>query len=340
MKNILIFAALFLFTLSIQAETLIIEPEMGRAPLLSAIQQAKSSIDVVMYGFTDQTFMDALIQAGNKHKNIHVLLEQSPYKNENENTLAAQTLRTGHVNFNWANPAYQLTHQKTIAIDRHTAIIMTFNLTHSSFNKERNFALVVDDPSEVNEIENVFNADLNRQHTSLKNTHLVWSPDNSREKLIDLIRQAHREIQIYAQSITDYKIIGELARKAKSGVRVEIITSAMPNDKNRKKYAYLTHSGVILHFNTQYYIHAKVIIVDHRIAMLGSMNLTKPSIDSNRELSVMTENKDVIKSLEKTFETDKQGNSFDHTLPKLPHMSYSMLSKIAKCVRHIIHLLS
>ncbi len=44
-------------------EHLIIEPDAGPEPILKAIQHAKSSIDLVMYGFTDERFIQALIQA-------------------------------------------------------------------------------------------------------------------------------------------------------------------------------------------------------------------------------------------------------------------------------------
>src|SRR5438445_5240498 len=75
------------------ADELIIEPDAGRAPLLNAIQNAKSSIDLVMYGFTDEAFINALIQAKNTGKKISVLLESHPYKAEDENTRAIRQLR-------------------------------------------------------------------------------------------------------------------------------------------------------------------------------------------------------------------------------------------------------
>ena len=70
------------------------------------------------------------------------------------------------------------------------------------------------------------------------------------------------------------------------------------------KYAYLTRAGAKIHFSTTYYIHAKVIIIDHRRAMLGSMNLTQSSIERNRELSVITNNEEVVQQLENTFTYD------------------------------------
>lgn len=105
---------LSLFSFCTYAEKLIIEPDMGRTPLLSLIKNANSSIAVVMYGFTDKPFMDALNSAAKKGKNIQILLEESPYKNSNENTFATQTLQTKNIFLKWSNPDFKLTHQKNI----------------------------------------------------------------------------------------------------------------------------------------------------------------------------------------------------------------------------------
>lgn len=302
-KWLYLFIFLF-FTAISHAEQLIIEPDMGRAPILSAIKQAKKSIDVVMYGFTDSQFIQALIDAKKSDKSVAVLLQKYPYKNTDENTNAIAQLTQQNINLKWSNPEFKLTHQKTFIFDNHDVLIMTFNLTDSTFTHERNFALFIDDPTTVNEIRRVFQADWKYQPASVQQADLVWSPNNSREKLLGLIQQAHSSIEIYAQDITDYKTIGELGRAARRGITVDIITSEKTKHKPNRKLAYLTRAGVRLHFSKKYYIHAKVIIIDHHAALLGSMNLTAPSIEDNRELSIVTRNPTTIRKLEETFKHD------------------------------------
>src|SRR5688572_22452359 len=166
-RNILLFVFTLFFTHTIYAEQLIIEPDMGRAPVLSQIENAKSSIDVIMYGFTDKEFINALITAKRKQKEIHVLLEKSPYKSDGENNKAIQQLQKANIPIQYGNPEFQLTHQKTIVIDHHNAIIMTFNLTHSAFKDQRNFAIITDDPAIVREIETVLHADWDHKKISV-----------------------------------------------------------------------------------------------------------------------------------------------------------------------------
>lgn len=314
-----LFVFLLLFTSPLFADELIIEPDAGRAPLLSAMQHAKSSVELVMYGFTDERFMDALIAAKNQGKNVQVLLEPSPYRAADENERAIHALQNNHVNLQWPDSHFKLTHQKTFLFDQQTALVMSFNLTHSSFTRERNFALLITNPEEVREIQRVFSADWAHQTVSVENPNLVWSPDNSREKILRLIRSAKSDIDIYAQDISDYQTIGALAKAARAGVKVRIIMSARPEKFHNKKLAYLRRAGVLIHNSHHYYIHAKVMIVDHERALVGSINFTKPSMDSNRELSVITDDREVIQQLSKTFVLDWQDGKSVMRMPRHRH---------------------
>ncbi len=257
-----------------------------------------------MYGLTDKRLIDALIQAQHNGKKVRILLEHHPYKNEGENISSSNLLQDAHINLQWANPEFKLTHQKTLLLDQQDALVMTFNLTNSSFKKQRNFAVLITNPSTVQEIQTVFNSDWQHKNISVENPNLIWSPNNSREKLLDLIYHAKSAIKIYAQSLSDYKIIGALAKAARSGIKVQILTSSNNSTTHSKKFDYLTHAGVKIRFSKNYIIHAKVIMIDRQLAVVGSINLTKASIDDNRELAVITQDPKIIAELITTFNHD------------------------------------
>lgn len=286
-------------------QQLIIEPDMGRTPITKTINQATSSIDLVMYGFTDLAFTDALTKAQRQHKTVRVLLEQHPFRADSENLSAIHHLRENNILLHWPDKKFKLTHQKTFIVDDDTAIVMTLNLTRSSFSKERNFALLITDPAIIKEISAVFAADWEHQNYHPNNPNLIWSPDNSREKILALIRQAKSDIKIYAEGLSDYQIIGALAKAARSGVKVTILTSAYSNQPINKKFDYLINSGANIRYSKNYVIHAKVIIIDNTSAVLGSINLTKQSLDSNRELSIITQDPKVMSQLIDTFKYDE-----------------------------------
>jgi phosphatidylserine/phosphatidylglycerophosphate/cardiolipin synthase-like enzyme len=302
-----IFSLLFFFTYTLVcfADELIIEPDRGREPILTAILNATSSIDLAMYGLTDSPFTQALVASKNNGKKIRVLLEPYPYKSLQENKQAIKFLQQAHIPLQFPSHQFNLLHQKTFLFDQRTALIMTFNLTHAAFSqahhRERNFALLITEPSIIQEIQTVFNADWQHQAVTVAHPHLVWSPDNSRKKIVDFIHQAKTDIKIYTENITDYQIIGALANAARSHINVQILMSSKPNKKSLK---YLTRAGVVIHISPYTLIHAKVIMIDHARAILGSINLTEPSLDKNRELSVITDNKSIVQLLVSTFTHD------------------------------------
>lgn len=301
LKNLLSLLITTSLLTTAHADQLIIEPDMGRTPILNAIQSTQHSLNLVMYGLTDQTLLNALIKQKQRGRTVKVILEQSPYKFSDENTKAIQQLQDNKIDWLGKIPPFRLIHQKTLIIDNHEAMVMTFNFTGSTFKKTRNFGLVLTDPQEVKEIAQYFSADWNYQPFVGKSTHLIWSPDNSRERIIAAIKQARQSILMYAQSVGDYKVVGELANAARSGVEIDILTSKklIPKLAN-----YLKRAGVQVRYDNHYYIHAKAMIIDNKTSIIGSTNLTRQSLDDNRELSVITNDANVIKQLTSVFKAD------------------------------------
>jgi cardiolipin synthase A/B len=282
------------------SQTLIIEPEMGRQPLIDALNATQESLALAMYGFTDEHLLKALLAQQTKGKTLEVILERSPYKAEKENSKTIAVLESQGISWQGSIPPLHLVHEKMLLIDKRKAIIMTFNFTHATFKNERNFALIIDDPQQVAEINATFSADFH--HTPLQQVHsIILSPYNSRGQLLKLIREAKESIQIYTQQISDYQIVGALAQAARSGVTIDILTSS---HLKKKQAHYLKKSGVHVHYSQGYWIHAKVMIIDHKQALIGSINFTPTSLDSNRELAVITKNPAVIQQLGKTFTKD------------------------------------
>lgn len=256
-----------------------------------------------MYGFTDSILLNEIIHKNLKGINTRIILEQHPYKSEKENDKVINTLRRQHINWHGSIPPYRLVHQKAMIIDNRIAMIMTFNFTHSTFKKERNFGLIIDDPEKVKEINSAFNSDWNHSQIKHTNADLIWSPIDSRQKLLNLINQSSKEIKIYAENINDLKLIQGLIKKSQQGVKIKILTSLkfkrrQPND--------LAGANIAVRDCKKYYIHAKAMIIDNRIAVIGSINLTRSSLEDNRELSVITHDQSVVKELNRTFDRDWQ----------------------------------
>lgn len=292
----------FIFlTNSALADQLIIEPDMGKAPILQTMQAARQSIHLVMYGFTDTDLLAPLLKQHTQGRSVKIILEGHPYKAADENKKIIHLLKQHDMDWREGVPPYRLVHEKALVIDGKKALVMTFNFTRGTFKNQRNFGLIIDDPHTIKEIEAVFAADWDRKAIDLHQSELVWSPDNSRDKLLTSIQQAQRSINIYMQTLNDYELAGALAKAARRGVHVRVLTSSK---LRHKQAAYLERAGVKLRRTQHMIIHAKVFMFDDKSTILGSVNATRASLDNNRELAVISTDPKVMTPLINTFNHD------------------------------------
>lgn len=285
-------------------DTIITEPKAGTQPILQAINAAKSQINLVIYGFTQQSLRKALVHAKQHGVTVNVILEQAPYQDSQENRYTRHYLQQYHIAVRSGNSRVALTHQKSMIIDNKQAWIMTFNFTYPAFSDQRNFAYVSCNNNTIREMNSLFYQDWNDQAVRAFNPKLIWSPINARSTIESLIRDAKHSLQMYALSLSDYQVVGLLAQAARRGVNVTIILPQQHNKLTRREKRYLQHHYIHIHYlaNT----HAKVIIVDGEKAYLGSTNITQSSLDKNRELGIILHNPELVAVLTHQFQRDLQ----------------------------------
>ncbi|HEX2282145.1 MAG TPA: phospholipase D-like domain-containing protein, partial [Thermomicrobiales bacterium] len=66
----------------------------------------------------------------------------------------------------------------------------------------------------------------------------------------------------------------------------------------------LTASGVDIRLSRSLYIHAKLIVADGERAFVGSQNLSATSLDQNRELGIVVDDRVNLSRLTRTFAID------------------------------------
>lgn len=181
-------------------QRLFVEPDDGVTPVLNAIATATSSIELKMYLLTERDAIEALKTAQRRGVRVRVILEQRPYGSGPGNEGNYQALQAAGIAVRWGNPVFRLTHEKSLIIDHKVAFIMTLNLVHSAFTRNREFGIVTARPAEVAEVLDGFEADWNRTaFTPPADSPLLWSNVNSRRKLLAFIDGA-RDAAVGARS--------------------------------------------------------------------------------------------------------------------------------------------
>ncbi len=274
--------------------TLVVEPDQGPAPIYNLIASARKSIDMTMYELTDVAVIDALAAAAAKGLAVRVILDQHDEKASN--TPAYNSLQAKKVGVHWANPAYAVTHQKTITVDAATSAIMTLNLTPADYAYDRDFAVITGNAADVAAIETTFNADFtNSAITPPTGDNLVWSPTNSLSSLQALIRGATQSLLIAQEEFDDTAIQSDLLSALKRGVSVTLIQEN-ENNQYTSTLTPLKQAGakIAVYTSTKssaYYIHTKAVLADYSTAQaklfLGSENFSADSLGKNRELGLI-----------------------------------------------------
>jgi len=272
--------------------TLVTEPDQGLTAIYSLLASATKSIDMTMYELTDVTVTDALAKAAAAGIAVRVILDQNDEKTAN--TPVYNSLTQKNVSVHWANPAYAVTHQKTITVDQTTSAIMTLNLTPNYYSTSRDFAVITNNANDVAAIENTFNADFtNAAITPPTGDNLVWSPTNSLSSLEALINGATQSLLISQEEFSEPAIESALEAALKRGVSVTLVQEDIEGAYTTTLNALKAAGAKIAVYtsNKGYYIHAKTVLADYGTAgarlFLGSENFSTASLTRNRELGLI-----------------------------------------------------
>lgn len=268
----------------VQVQQLYIYPDDSSTLLSSAIAGASESVDVVMYLFLDAGGLaQALINAHARGVSVRVIMEDM-----SENNTVRSALTSEGVPVHWGRSDVNLTHQKSVMIDGEDLFIMTHNFTSSGLYQNREHILYISQLEPVAEAATMFAADWDNALDSGIAEHLVWSPHNARDAMLDLLRNAEEKLYIQSQLMSDGATREMLNAKARAGVDVRIILPDPDDvDESTAAASALSSSGVQVKYFPDSFVHTKMVISDD-IFYAGSINFSHNSIENNRELGAFT----------------------------------------------------
>ena len=176
---------------------LIVEPEDGVTPILSAIQKAKKTVDVMIFRFDRPELEKALQAAVKRGVVVRTLIAHTNSKGEKN--LRKLELRLLDYGVTVARTASDLLryHGKFLVVDRATLYVLGFNYTRLDIDRSRSFGVVTKNRKLVQEALRLFEADCIRQPYTAGFDLFVVSPVNARERLMAFIRKARKQLLVY-----------------------------------------------------------------------------------------------------------------------------------------------
>jgi cardiolipin synthase len=290
---------------------LIVLPDDTAKPLLDAINGARRALNVRMFLFTDTTLLDAVIAAHRRGVKVRVMLNPARRSGETENEESRKTLAAAGVEVRDSNPAFDLTHQKSMVVDNEVGFVESLNWELRDLTETRDYAIVTEHGHEVAEMVRCFDADWeHKEFAPHPESTLIWCPNNGRQRIARFIDEARHSLWVQNERYQDTVIIERLVRAARRGVKVRILAKRPHSLKPDKLIEgvgglrILQDVGVKVHTLKHLKLHAKMLLADGRRAIVGSINLAPGSFDARRELAIESDDRHAVKRLEQTASGD------------------------------------
>lgn len=226
-------------------------------------------------------------------------------------------------------------HGKLIIIDKKTALISTGNFNSSNLCNlaqfpsacNRDYSYVSKDPQQLDLLTKVYDRDflgvaydLKSLMNKSKAKNITISP-YSRKPIVDFINRARKKILIQNQYLEEPAWNDALIKAAKRGVEIQIMVTDFCNfglpRKNKKTkiisvYSLFDSVGIktktftsnIKIQNRPGYMHAKAIVVDDKMAWIGSVNGSVLSNNFNREYGIFFDRQRSVRKLIDVMEED------------------------------------
>ena len=271
---------------------LIIQPDDGPGPLLSAIKSAKKTLEVAIFRFDRGDIEEALKAAVADGVKVTALVADVNRGGEKKlRQLETRFLEAGITVARTADDLVRY-HDKLIIVDRRALFMLSFNFTHMDIDHSRGFGIVTRNAVLVQEAVQLFEADRARRPYTTGPDTFVVSPANSRKVLRSFLKRAKKQLFIYDPQISDREMIRILQERAKAGVEIRVIGKLSGR------------TGIAVHKLTRMALHTRTIIRDGRQAFVGSQSLRAVELDSRRELGLIIREPKVVRKLFATFESD------------------------------------
>ncbi|HKS67162.1 MAG TPA: phospholipase D-like domain-containing protein [Candidatus Acidoferrales bacterium] len=278
---------------------LIVEPNDGVAPLVSAIRKATKTIEIAIFRF-DYRAIEAELQAAAARAVKVIVLIASVNRGgvESLRKLELRCLAAG-LSVGRTNDDLVRYHDKFIIIDRRTLYLLSFNFTRIDIERSRGFGIVTRNAQWVQEAAALFEADRWRRRFTPRSNRFVVSPCNGRSVLARFLRRARKQLLIYDPNISDKEMLGILRARQKANVEIRVIGHVAGSLQ-----AEVRQLAAIR-------LHTRTIIRDRHQAFIGSQSLRASELDRRRELGLIIQDAKAVNKLADTFESDWQGSERD-----------------------------
>ena len=265
--------------------------------ILKDIKNARKTIDLATYNYTDTKTAEALIDAVHRGVKVRMVIDEDNYNKKVVNQLRdwGVSVVSAHSN--------GLMHAKYIIIDKAIVISGSANMTLASFSYDNNFMIRL----ESQEAAKVFTDEFEEMYLDLifgekspktkaasaiklkdgTTVYIRFAPEDGIDDMIEsLIAAADKSVYMLAYSFASRDIAERLQAADEDGMDVIVICEdSKAYTDGGGQCGPLSEAGLAVYVDgsSDALMHEKVIILDNSVVIAGSYNFTRSADKRNDE---------------------------------------------------------
>ncbi len=271
------------------ADRVVVAPKGRRDAVLEVIGAARKRLILSVFRCDDFAILDGLADALRRKVRVEVLLTPRAKGWEKRLKDLWDVLEgMGATLHRYADPVVKY-HAKYIVADKGPALVASLNLTRKCLTGTVDFVVTTYNRGVVSGLTRLFDADRTSSGGPLPrglSPRLIIGPERARQQFTTLIQQARRSIRLIDPKVTDPSMVSLLKARKAAGIKVTVLGR-----------------GSIRGLAT----HGKLLVIDGKIAVIGSVSLSALSLDFRREVAIVVTDPDAVKTLNTFFQQNATG---------------------------------
>jgi phosphatidylserine/phosphatidylglycerophosphate/cardiolipin synthase-like enzyme len=288
--------------------------------LIEKINAAKTSIHIASFEFNLTPVAEALLAAKQRGVDVRWVTDDESGLEADEEPDRGQfaMLQNAGIEVR-SDDRSALMHNKFWIFDGQTVWTGSTNITENGIFKQDNNVIVIQSPElsaiYEREFQEMWNGEFGPTSTSQLNNQAVvingsgiavifTSEDSALEEaIVPLVGSANKSIRFLAFSFTDYPLAEAMIKRSQNGVDVAGVFEKFGSDTDAAELDTLFCAKVpVRQDGNSSFMHNKVIVVDERYVITGSLNFSTNAEESNDENVVIIDNPDIAKLYMQNFE--------------------------------------
>ena len=261
--------------------------EDRKAAIIDVIRNARQSIALSLFRCNDEEILDALAAATQRGVKVEALITSRAKGGKKKLRKLWEALESAGVSVHpYTEPVVKY-HAKYLVADDGPALVTSLNFTRKCFAKTCDAIVITHDPAVVHGLQTLIAAD--RARAPLPDSiprRLIIGPERARLQFTEMFQLAKSSIRLIDAKLSDPDLVTLLNQRRDSGLMVHAYTD--------KQLGGLKS-------------HGKIILIDDRLAVVGSLALAAISLGFRREVAIITEDGEAVAAVQRLFESLASG---------------------------------